>query len=303
MTELETKYNTALEIQHRVDFTKLKKTVTELDGIIWMFRNYVLKGQKQADLLFQRIFGAVNLYRNVAITDTKAIGKIVNKYQESYENSSQTNDKIVLEILSELEKDVDYLIKFVEVQSERISSPSTKFILNRTALNIDMYFNMKDVPDDASASEEYNASKPYPQEDKLDSSCPDKLANTSSMEHFLKWLSRSRNATEIYAPNQNSSENNTTNEDANHLDHLHEILSKMKGSLVDAIHCRSFRGLQLRKASVIITSLFEKQSDFGEYSDTVVFDFEREFQPITEQMVNFEGEFCLVQRAHQSGLV
>ena len=271
MTELETKYHTSLEIQHRVDIAKLKKTVTELDGIISMFRNYILKGQKQTDLLLQRIFDAVNLYRNVAIIDTRTIGKIVNKYQEAYENSSQTNDKIVLEILSELEKDVDYLFKFVEVKPERISSPSSKFILNRIALNTDMYFNMKDVPDDDSASEEYKASKPYPQEDKLDSSCPDKLDDTSSMQDFL----------------------NTTNEDTNQPSQLLEILSKIKGSLVDAIHCRSFRGLQIRKASAIITSLFEKQTNFGEYSDTVVFDFEREFQPITEQMDNFQGQFCL----------
>ena len=279
MTELETKYHTALEIQHRVDIAKLKKTVTELDGIISMFRNYVLKGQKQADLLFQRIFDAVNLYRNVAITDTKAIGKNVNKYQEAYGNSSQTNDKIVLEILSELEKDVDYLLKFVEVKPERISSPSTEFILNRTALNIDMYFNMKDVPDYDSASEEYNAKKPYPQEDKLDSTCLDKLADTSSMQDFLQWV--------------NSSENNATNEDTNRLSQLQEILRKIKGTLINVICCRSFRGKQLRKASAIITSLFEEQTNFGEYSDMVGFDFEREFQPITEQMDNFQGAFCL----------
>ena len=111
------------------------------------------------------------------------------------------------------------------------------------------------------------------------------------MQDFLKWLSQGGKANENYTLNQNSSENNITNE---HLSQLQEILSKIKGNLVDAIYCRSFRGLRLRKASAIITSLFEEQTDFGEYSDIVVFDFEREFQPITEQMNNFQGEFCLV---------
>ena len=287
LTELETKYHTSLEIQHRVDIDKLKKTVTAFDEIISEYRTYVLMGQKQADLLFQRIFDAIDLYRNVTIDDPKTIGETVNKYQEAYYNSSQINDKIVLEILSELDNDIDYLVRFVKVKPERISSPSTKFVLNRAALNIDMYRIMKDVQEDAD-DYGYDASKPYPQKDKLDST-RENLTDTSSMQEFLQWMSQNASAT-----NQNSPGSNTTNEDTNDLRQLQDILDGVAGSVTDAIYCRSFRRQQLSEASAVISSLFEKQTDFGEFSDTVVFDFEREFQPITEQMDNFQGEFCLV---------
>ena len=124
--ELETKYHTSLEIQHRVDIDKLEKTVTEFDGIISVYRTFILMGQKQADLMFQRIFDAIDLYRNVSIADTKTIGEIVNKYDQAYFNMSQGNDNIVVDILTELDKDVNYLLRFVEVKPEQISSPSTK---------------------------------------------------------------------------------------------------------------------------------------------------------------------------------
>ena len=150
--------------------------------------------------------------------------------------------------------------------------------MNRTAVNIDMYFNMKDVPDEAGVPEEYKISKPYPQGDKLDSTCVEKLNNTSSMQDFLEW-------------SENVNENNPSNEDTNN---LQDILNRVSTSVSHAIYCRSFRDTQLWKASTIMTSLFEKQRGFGEYSDIAVFDFEREFEPITEQMKNFQGEFCLV---------
>ena len=58
-----------------------EKKVTAFDEIISEYRTYVLMGQKQADLLFQRIFDAIDLYRNVTIDDTKTIGETVNKYE------------------------------------------------------------------------------------------------------------------------------------------------------------------------------------------------------------------------------
>ena len=59
--------------------------------------------------------------------------------------------------------------------------------MNRATLNIDMYRIMKDVQEDAD-NYGYDASKTYPQKDKLDSTC-ENLTDTSSMQEFLQWMS------------------------------------------------------------------------------------------------------------------
>ena len=268
LTGLEEKYHNALEIQHRVDITKLKKTVQEFEDIIFVYRSYILMGQHYAKVVFQRIFEAITLYRDgVAKSDIKNLMDEMEKYQEGYTNTSASNDHIVLNILAALDNDLDYVKRLTEVQDELTLSTSTKFILERTAVNIDLYFNMKDVADTGEATETYTAIYRYP--DQKNPTCDQLLNNTSELHQLLDSIS-----------SYLSEQRNTS--------HLDMNITNGSNYIKQAIKCREFLKTRLDEMTVIKDSI-KIDTFLGEFSDTVIFDFDREFKWVSDQVAGFQG--------------
>ncbi len=286
------KYKRALETQHRVDIPKLTQLILDSESIISVLQSFEHEAKSRGKLKFKRIDEAVKKYKEVAKQDMRNVIDLSDAVDAAYTTTSRANDQIKLKILNSLNEDLDYLLTLIEVDSDVNLTSSTLFILDRIVVHEDMYRRARRIPNKPADDARHLPTNPYPELDnKDDPSCEDVIEDQSTFDALRANLKEILQLTQNYDDlNDGSGSGNDGTHNSNSTPNA-TALAQVSQIVKTTIQCTQHVALRLDNLQVNLETL-RKGLDAADpsFSETVVFDFEKELEPITALRKQFEGK-------------